>query len=322
MPQLNRRNFLSLAALTGAGLAFGPRDLFAQEKKKVLFFTKSSGFPHPVVSRKAGEEYAHAERVLMDFAGKGGYDVTVTKDGSIFTPEKLAAFDAILFYTTGDLTTNNMNPKHPKDDQGNPMPKEGPKALLDFIASGKGFMGFHSSTDSFHSKNYGDRSINKQPSLLRDASEKPEDVRSDFIKMIGGEFITHQSQQSATMKVVSNALPGLEDLKDATFVEEWYSLGNLAGDMHVILLQDTESMKAKGEPAYKRPSYPATWAKSWGKGRVFYTSMGHREDVWTNPFFQKITLASLAWITGKTQFDPKSNVKSVAPDVLTFASEK
>ena len=124
------------------------------------------------------------------------------------------------------------------------------------------------------------------------------------------------------MKVASNAFPGLEDLKDFDMQEEWYSLGNLSDDLHVILVQDTESMKAKGEKAYARPPYPATWAKPYGKGRVFYTSMGHRDDVWTSPIFQKVTLAGMAWVSGKTQFDPKANVAQTTPDAVTFPAEK
>src|SRR5262249_53079236 len=153
---------------------------------------------------------------------------------------------------------------------------------------------------------------------LRDAANVPPDVRTPYIKMVGGEFITHQSQQKATMKVVDNKFPGLEDLKEFNFQEEWYALANFSDDLHVILVQDTESMKEKGEAAYKRAPYPATWAKGYDKGRVFYTNMGHREDVWTNPIFQKVVLAGMAWITGKTTADIAPNVKSVV-DVVTYA---
>src|SRR4051812_38830206 len=224
MSHMNRRDLLSLAALAGAGLALGPiaRTFAADEgaRKKVLFFTKSSGFPHSVVTRKDGQ-LAYAERLLTEFGAKAGFDVTCTKDGSIFTPDGLKAFDAIAFYTTEDLTTNNPSPKHPKDDQGNPMPKEGPQALFDFVKSGKGFIGFHCASDTFHSPNYKDKTIGKQATLMRDAAEKPADVRTPYIKMLGGEFIVHQSQQKATQKVVDNKFPGFENLKDFGFTEEW-----------------------------------------------------------------------------------------------------
>jgi type 1 glutamine amidotransferase len=319
MSQINRRNLLSLAALTAAGLALGPtarRAFAADEKKKILFFTKSSGFPHSVVTRK-GNQLAHAERLLTEFGGANGYDVTCTKDGSVFTAEGLKPYDAILFYTTEDLTTSQTNPKHPEADRGPAIPKEGKQLFLDLIEQGKGFMGFHCASDTFHSKNRG-----KLPDqLLRDKTH--EDQRDPYIKVIGGEFAGHGSQQKATMRVASHDFPGLEDLKDFDLQEEWYNLYNLSDDLHVILVQDTSTMKTTGGDAqYKRPNYPATWARVHGKGRVFYTSMGHREDVWTNPIFQKVTLSALAWITGKTQFEPKPNIKTATPEVTTFAAAK
>ena len=75
--------------------------------------------------------------------------------------------------------------------------------------------------------------------------------------------------------------PGVRTLKSFDMQEEWYALKNFAPDLHVILAQETEGMKTdKGNAIYDRPSFPATWARLHGKGRVFYTSMGHREDVW------------------------------------------
>jgi hypothetical protein len=82
--------------------------------------------------------------------------------------------------------------------------------------------------------------------------------------------------------------------------------------MHAILVQDKATME-KPEPMYNRPAFPATWARKQGNGRVFYTSMGHREDVWTNPIFQKVTIAGLDWVSGKTNFEAKPNIDKVAP---------
>ena len=141
--------------------------------------------------------------------------------------------------------------------------------------------------------------------------------------MVGGEFKGHGSQQKATMKVASNSFPGLEDLKDFGFVEEWYNLYNLDPNMHVILVQDTTSMpvgkNGQREDNYRRPPYPATWAKKYGNGRVFYTSMGHREDVWTNPVFQKVVIAGLNWAAGNTKFEPSPNIQQVAPQPTAAA---
>src|ERR1041384_1963754 len=70
--------------------------------KKILFFSKSSGFEHPVISWKKGQP-SHAEKVLQELGEKNGWEFTFSKDGSKFSPEYLADFDAVFFYTTGDL---------------------------------------------------------------------------------------------------------------------------------------------------------------------------------------------------------------------------
>src|SRR5262249_42658175 len=87
--------------------------------------------------------------------------------------------------------------------------------------------------------------------------------------------------------------------------EEWYSLKNFAPDLHVILVQDTKGMKNLD---YERPPFPATWARKHDKGRVFFTSMGHRDDVWQNKkTFQPLLLGALAWATGNVQAQIPAN---------------
>jgi type 1 glutamine amidotransferase len=92
--------------------------------------------------------------------------------------------------------------------------------------------------------------------------------------------------------------------------EEWYAGKNFAKDMHVILLQQTKGMQG---PEYQRPDFPATWAKMSGKGRVFYTSMGHREDVWENKIFQDVLLGGISWALGNVKAEIKPNLEKVAP---------
>ena len=78
-----------------------------------------------------------------------------TKDGSVFDGD-LDQWDAFAFYTTGDLT----KPDRRKDS---PMSPQGKQRLLDAIAAGKGFIGFHSATDTFHSP--GPRDENQPKSI-------------------------------------------------------------------------------------------------------------------------------------------------------------
>jgi len=81
-------------------------------------------------------------------------------------------------------------------------------------------------------------------------------------------------------------------------------------DMHVILALETEGMVGK---IYDRPPLPATWARMFGSGRVFYTSLGHREDVWAEAVFQQIALGGLAWALGNVDADVTPNFNQVTP---------
>jgi type 1 glutamine amidotransferase len=322
--EVMKRTFgLILSAIILAGLSLTAQ---AQQTKKVLFLTKSSGFQHSVITRdpRNYDKLAWAEQILTDLGAKNGFEVTCTKDGSLFAdPETYKKYDVFALYTTGDLTRDSVNapkigpdgkPTKEKDparvEKG--MGQEGYKMFIQSIADGKGYISFHCGADTFHSPGY-----NRGTGMDRfecSAEQTP------YIQMVGGEFLIHQSQQNSNLKVVAKDFPGLEDLQDFGFVEEWYSLKNFQPDLHVILMQDTDSMTKKDrdgkkEWAYARPAFPETWARMDGKGRVFYTSMGHREDVWTNPIFQKVTAAGLNWVGGKTQFDLKPNIKEVAPGV-------
>jgi type 1 glutamine amidotransferase len=282
--------------------------------KKVLFFTKSSNFEHSVIKRHNGQP-SWAEQVLAKEGPKHGIAFVFSKDGSLFTPEYLAQFDAYMFYTSGDLLAAGK-------DGNPPMTPAGKAALLDAIEHGKGFVGIHAAADTFHAGETVETNTN-QPRTWR--YHNLGDKADPYTKMLGGELIIHGTQQIGRVRVIDPAFPGLSKLGDGfELMEEWYSMTNFAPDLHVLLLQDTSHMRdpnANGKdwpPAgfdtpYQRPPYPSTWARMDGKGRVFYTSMGHREDTWTNPVFQKILFGGIAWAVRNIDADITPNLKQVAP---------
>ena len=290
---LTRRQAMASVAAAAAAFATGAIPMGwtrAQDNKarKVLFFTKSAGFEHSCIKRK-GDELSHAEKVLVDMGKQNGFEVTATKDGRIFTPEKLKEFDVIAFYTTLDLTKEGT-------DKSPPMPSNGKEVLFDFIRSGKGFVGFHCAADTFHSQG---------------GKVDP------YIRMVGGEFKSHGKQQKSKILIPQGTKFPIEGMKEFEMLEEWYELYNFNPDMHVIQVQDTKSME---EQSYtKLPNYPMTWARKEGRGRVFYTSMGHREDVWTNPLFQAVTLGGLAWAAGNVEAEVPSNFREVTPGAMERA---
>ncbi|MBP7937107.1 MAG: ThuA domain-containing protein [Phycisphaerae bacterium] len=257
-------------------------------KKRILYFTKSVGYEHSVVQRRGGE-LSHSERVLTEMGKRSGFEVVCTKDGEVFDQD-LDRYDAVAFYTAGDLTQAGP-------DGGRPMTRAGKGKLLDFISGGRGFIGFHACTDSFRS------------------TEGKDGKRSEtdpYIAMLGGEFVTHGEQQEASL-FIADRFPGIRGLGCAeafSFHEEWYTLRNFARDLHVILVQETRHMHGE---CYQRPPYPCTWARLHGKGRVFYTSLGHREDIWTDPFFQAVALGGIGWALGDIKAEVKPNFNEVTP---------
>src|SRR5687767_13019346 len=117
---------LATLAVTADARAAEPA---SQAPKKVLFFTKSSGFQHDVVKRK-DDQLGLAETTLIELGKKHNIEVTASKDGSLFTPEKLAQFDAFAFETTGDLTTAGDAKDGNGKPDGIPMPPDGKENLL------------------------------------------------------------------------------------------------------------------------------------------------------------------------------------------------
>ena len=81
------------------------------QPKKILFFTKSSGFEHSVITWKNGRP-SHAEKVLTELGTKNGWEFTFSKDGSKFGKDYLGQFDAVFFYTTGASARPAMTRSH------------------------------------------------------------------------------------------------------------------------------------------------------------------------------------------------------------------
>src|SRR5580698_6348692 len=100
----------------------------APQPRKILFFSKSSGYEHSAIKKSDGQLSA-AEEVLAKLAKDNNFEFTFSKDGSLFTPDNISKYDAFFFYTTGDLT-------QPGTDKNPPMSKAGKAAFLAAIKQG------------------------------------------------------------------------------------------------------------------------------------------------------------------------------------------
>ena len=234
---MNRRELLLTAGATFIGLSAFPLGWVSaadKKKQKILYFTRSQGFVHPEVDRKKTDGKLSRSEKLLTQWGEESGFEVVCSQDPTVFDGDLDQYDAIALYTSGK-----------------PMSEEQKKKLLDAVKAGKPFVGIHSAIDTFR---------------MDGAAIDP------YIAMVGAEFIRHDAQQMAKNKIVDPNFPGMDGLGDSIeLMEEWYTQKKFAKDLHVIMVQETEGMKG---PSYQRPSFPATWAHNYGKGRVFYTSFG------------------------------------------------
>ncbi len=274
--------FCGLFLAVGPGFAAEATPAAGKAPYRVLFFSRSVLFEHPVIRREGGR-LSLAEKVLVDLGKRNGFDVECTKEGSVFDGD-LGQYAAVISYSCGspaDLA------KPGGFDKSSPLTPEGRQRLLKAVAAGKGFVAIH-------------------PGIWM------------LPEIIGGDCIGHGTQQVATMRVTSPKFPGLCDAGDSfSFNEEWFSNYRFAKDIHVLLVQDCRGMKTENpldKQCYDRPPFPATWCRMHGQGRVYFTSMGHREDVWTKPLFQQILLGGMRWAVRDVDAAIPANLDQAAPE--------
>ena len=252
------------------GLAFVTANGYADEPIRVLFLSKSTGFQHSVIQRK-NNELGHSEKIMLELGAKNGMDVVCTKDAGTINADQLKNFDVVMFYTTGDLTKADGEPGKNKDN-GTPMAEGGVDALYKWVQEGGAFCGMHTAADTFHDN-------------------------VTYRKLSGGVFKTHGKQEVAKCSVVKKH-PITAHLGDSiTLMDEWYIFRDSTGTYTPLLQLETKGME---QDLYKQlEPYPITWIEEVGKGRIFNTALGHREDVWTNPDFQKMLVNGIKWAAKK-----------------------
>lgn len=261
---------------------------FAQDitPPRILFLSKSEGFEHSPVAVKDGKP-SLAESILKQLAQDNGSPFTSTKDASLINADNLKNYDIVCFYTQGDLTK-------PSKDGGAPMGEKGQADLVEWVKNGGRFIGFHSASDTFHTPAGGEV--------------------TPYLKMVGAEFTSHGAQFKGTLKIVDPTHPTMEDVpKDWSFDEEWYLFNHFNTDsMHVLALLDPGEEGAK-QDKYRIPPYPVIWCSSFGKGKVYFSALGHREDVWENPIFQKSIVDAATWLMDPNSGGTEPNFDKVVP---------
>ncbi len=293
-------NSVVASVLAGVCLLFtvgGAAPASAQSKapKHVLVVTTTMGFRHssiPTAEKVLGElaqssgaftvDYARVEPKDAQFQGADGKPDKAKVEAAIraVLAEKMSA--AALKKYDGVIFANTTGD----------LPLPDLPAFLDWIKAGNAFIGMHAATDTF-------------------GGHKP---LHPYTLMIGGEFKNHHAQvvvdcinQDAQHPACSDFGPTFR-LKDEIYLLNGFERSQVHG---LLTLDQHPNEKTPGD-------YPIAWCKMFGKGRVFYTSLGHREDVWdantaasfkrenspeVSLAYQKHILGGIKWALGLAKGD-------------------
>jgi len=183
-------------------------------------------------------------------------EVTVSNDVADLTPEVLGSLDVLILYTSGTL----------------PMSDAQKQALQGLLSRGAGLVGVHSASDTFHDWDW-------------------------FMTTIGGEFDGHPWHEEVAITVLDPKHPATRHLAPRFQIkDEIYQFKRLNDARHTLMDLDRESVSHSVTPGR---AYPLAWTLEFGPGprpgRVFYTALGHREEVWQDQRFIDHLLGGVRW---------------------------
>lgn len=273
-----------MALLIGSDSAGAASHSEKQAKKKIVVLTFSSGFVH--------SSLAISEEVVKNLGETSGlYEATClglykdqgNVDLSFISADYLNDFDAVFLYTT----TGEKEPTLLTDEQK--------KAFAEYIRSGRGaYIGSHSASDTFY----------KWP---------------EYGEIVGGYFAGHPwnaGDPPVTIKVEDPKHPATEMMENPWVIQDeiyQFTPESFSRERsHVLMsLDTTKTDMEKGDRLArgKDGDYPVAWCHHYGKGRCFYTSLGHRVEVWADPVFQKHLLGGIKWALGLAEGDATPSAK-------------
>jgi type 1 glutamine amidotransferase len=244
------------------GLALGAFAGETKAKRRLLVIGQSKGYQHESISTAMATLY-NLGRSSEIWDTYFRTDCTaITKKTLKWGAKNLDAFDAIVFFTDGDL---DMDESQKAD-------------LLSFIRDdGKGFIGVHSATITFLSW-------------------------PEYGKMIGGYFDGHPWGEFDAPLVVEDAkFPGMARLpRRFNLKDEIYQIKDFSRDRVRVLLRLDASQVDRSRKGVRRTDndFAVIWARNFGKGRVLYNGLGHRQEVWDRSDIQQMWLEMVQWSMG------------------------
>jgi type 1 glutamine amidotransferase len=239
-----------LIAFLGSAAAFPLAARAAQSVGRILYFTHSAGYRHDVIP---------LSQVILKQIGEdsGMLQVAATEDVSEFETGNLQRYDAVIFFTTGEL----------------PMSDAQKAALLGFVRSGHGFVAIHSATDTFY----------MWPDYLQ--------LIGGYFDGHPWHQIVRIDVADPSNSLVSFLGPSLEIEDEIYQIRDFDDRGS-----HVLLRLDETSVDVGREGVHRRSyGWPLAWTRFYGVGRVFYTALGHEAAVWRDARYQRLLLNAMLW---------------------------
>jgi type 1 glutamine amidotransferase len=256
-------NTCRLAALLALGIALGSVAVSNDRPAaQLLLITHGAAYEHDVVRRPGSSRPSIVEQVVTDLGRRSGFTVTCLQSANelaTLTPASIRQFRAVLFFTTGSV----------------PLPSDTRLALFEHVWNGAGFIGVHSATDTWY--------------------EVPE-----YATLLGGVFDGHPWHERVHITVEDSSHAATAHLGSAFWLtDEIYQFRNWSrGAVHVLLRLDLTSIAAD-RGSRRDADYALAWTRPHGQGRVFYTALGHRPDVWADAGFRQHLLGGILWTMGR-----------------------
>jgi type 1 glutamine amidotransferase len=283
--------------------------------RKVLVYGLAQGFVHSSIPL--------GEQTIAKLGEKtGAWTATISEDPTLFDADKLNEFDAVvLVSTTGNFLIPRMevpgDPKKMNDEQKaayeakkkeaeialkpfKDAEKQRMNNLLTFVRGGKGLAGIHAATDAYYSnREYGD--------------------------VIGGFFNGHPWNEKVVVKIddPNSPLTAMFDKgQDLVIADEIYQFTSKGKDkngqenqpytrknLHVLLSLNMAEGKTPRKGVNPENDFGVAWIREAGQGRVFYCSLGHREEIYWNPTILKFYLSGIQYALGDLKADAAPSEK-------------
>lgn len=225
--------------------------------KKVLVVTTTTGFRHssiPTLEKMLAQLAKNSGDFTVDFVEQPPGKPNIRPNAT----EEQKAAETNWEETVLKPALQKLSPESLKNYDAvifasttGDLPIPDPQGLLDWIRQGHAFIGIHAASDTFHHW-------------------------PGFIDMLGGEFMHHGAQVGVECLNEDPKHPANAQLGKTWEIsqEEIYQFKNYdPTKLHDLLIMDKHP--ENGAPGH----YPVSWCKNYGSGRVFYTSLGHREDI-------------------------------------------